>query len=187
MIARQELAAAQLRFMSPAVLAPITITREEERVGDLATELAGDVDEANEANDRGGGEGVTLGMKYSRFVHLEHLRFAVDDESWDDIIDSLEMDLFLSACAQRIMNATGESLEPDEIPARIRLIDDDGKVVVGAGGQYHSHAFYPEEDGVVPNAVMTANLMSASREDVTLLIVDEAAKKSKRGKQLPQV
>ena len=113
--------------------------------------------------------------------------FAVDDESWDDIIDSLEMDLFLAGCAQRIMNETQESLEPDEIPGRIRLIDEDGKVVPGSGGQYHSHAFYPEEDGVVPNAVMTANLMSRSRDDVTLLIVDEAATKSRRGAQLPQV
>ena len=113
--------------------------------------------------------------------------FAVDDESWDDIIDALEMDLFLAGCAQRIMNATSEPLEPDEIPARIRLVLDDGKVLAGAGGQYHSHAFYPEESGTVPNAIMTENLMSRARAGVKLIIAPQGAQARRRGAQLPQV
>ncbi|HEX6693942.1 MAG TPA: hypothetical protein VF035_04475 [Longimicrobiales bacterium] len=113
--------------------------------------------------------------------------FAVDDESWDDIIDALEMDLFLASCAQRIMNATSESLDPDEIPARIRLVLDDGKVLAGAGGQYHSHAFYPEESGIVPNAIMTENLMSRARAGVRLVIGDQGSQTRRRGAQLPLV
>ena len=113
--------------------------------------------------------------------------FAVDDESWDDIIDALEMDLFLAGCVQRIMNATSESPEPDEIPARIRLVTEKGDAVPGAGGQYHSHAFYPEDTGEVPNAIMTENLMSRARAGVKLIIADQGAQARRRGAQLPQV
>ncbi len=115
----------------------------------------------------------------------------VDDESWDDIIDSLEQDLFLAACAQRIGSAQYTEddayIEPDEIPARIRLVAG-GVELPGAQGQYHSHAFYPDPDtGVVPNAVMTENLMSRSREGVSLVIVPEGAKRRTRSAQLPQI
>ncbi len=65
MVAREEFAAAQLRFMSSAVLAPVTVTRKEERVGDLASEFAGDMNEADEANDGRRGEAVSLGMERS--------------------------------------------------------------------------------------------------------------------------
>ncbi len=112
----------------------------------------------------------------------------VDDESWDDIIDSLEHDLFLAACAQRIAANTEEGLEPDEVPARIRLMTPNGEEVPGSPGQYHSHAFYPDDEtGEVPNAVMTGNLMSRFRSDVTLVIAPQGAKRRTRGAQLPQV
>jgi hypothetical protein len=112
---------------------------------------------------------------------------AVDDESWDDIIDSLEQDLFLAACAQRLAAGSEEVLEPDEMPARIRLMSA-GAEVPGAPGQYHSHAFYPDdESGVVPNAVMTGNLMSRDRADVTLVIAPHGAARRTRGAQLPQI
>ena len=113
--------------------------------------------------------------------------FAVDDESWDDIIDALELDLFLAGCANRLSNATGETLEPDEIPPRIRLFRD-GEEVVGAGGQYHSHAFYPDPDtNDIPNAVLTGNLMSRSRDGVALMITDRTEPRRGRGAQLPQL
>ena len=113
--------------------------------------------------------------------------FAVDDESWDDIIDALEMDLFLSACVHRLLSATSEALEPDEVPQRIRLIKD-GAEVVGGGGQYHSHAFYPDPDtNDVPCAVMTGNLMSRSLPDVRLVITPGVLRIRPRGRQLPQV
>jgi hypothetical protein len=79
-ITREKLAAAQLRLVSPAILTFVAIPREQERVRYLTTEFAGDMDEANEANDSGSSEGVTLGMKHSRFVDLEHFRFSVDNK-----------------------------------------------------------------------------------------------------------
>jgi len=80
-VARQELAAPQRRPMLAAVLAPIAVAREEERVGDLATEPAGDMNEADEANDGGRGEFATLRMEYSAGVALQNLRFTVDDQA----------------------------------------------------------------------------------------------------------
>ena len=60
--------------------------------------------------------------------------------------------------------------------------------VPGSPGQYHSHAFYPDEEtGAVPNAVMTGNLMSRLRGDVTLIIADKSQKRRTRGAQLPQI
>ena len=112
---------------------------------------------------------------------------SVDDESWDDIIDSLEHDLFLAACAHRAQSALQEELEPDEVPARIRLMAN-GAEIVGAGGQYHSHAFYPDPDtGAVENAVMTGNLMSRLRSDVTLVLTQMGEKQKLRRGQLPQI
>jgi hypothetical protein len=77
--------------------------------------------------------------------------------------------------------------EPDEIPARIRLMQN-GTEVPGAGGQYHSHAFYPDpETNEVPNAIMTANLMSRLRPEVTLQLTSHTKKRQSRRPQLPQV
>lgn len=124
---------------------------------------------------------------------------SVDDESWDDIIDALEHDLFLAACAHRAgggVRTESESEDdegdvsgpaPDEMPARIRLMVD-GKDIPGASGQYHSHAFYPDpETGHVPNAVMTGNLLARSRPEVTLVLVDQKGSSRSRRPLLPQV
>jgi hypothetical protein len=122
---------------------------------------------------------------------------SVDDESWDDIIDSLEHDLFLAACAHRaaggmVVEAEDDEgdvggLDPDEMPARIRLMMD-GKDIPGASGQYHSHAFYPDpETGDVPNAVMTGNLLARLRPEITLVIVDQKDTSRSRRPQLPQI
>jgi hypothetical protein len=113
---------------------------------------------------------------------------AVDDESWDDIIDGLEMDLFLTACAHRFNGETGGSAEPEEMPAQIRLVNAAGEVQPGGGGQYHSHAFYPDpETGDVPNAVMTGSLLSRSRTDVALVISPQGSRQRPRRAQLPQL
>ena len=83
---------------------------------------------------------------------------------------------------------TGQSVEPEEMPARIRLVNEKGDVVPGAAGQYHSHAFYPDPGtGDVPNAVMTGNLLSRGRTDVALVISPQEQKRRSRGAQLPQV
>jgi hypothetical protein len=112
---------------------------------------------------------------------------SVDDESWDDIIDSLEHDLFLAGCAHRIGTETQEELDPDEVPARIRLYNGENEVP-GAAGEYVSHAFYPDpESGDVPNAVMTGNLMSSSRPGVRLVLGGRGGRPANRRPQLPQV
>jgi hypothetical protein len=112
---------------------------------------------------------------------------SVDDESWDDIIDSLEHDLFLAGCAHRAVERMQEELDPDEIPARLKLFSD-GSEIPGAAGEYVSHAFYPDvETGSVPNAVMTGNLMSRERPAITLMLTDRRAKQTTRRPQLPQI
>jgi hypothetical protein len=81
MVARQELTPAQLRLVLATVHAAIAVAREQECVGDLATEAAWDVNESDEADNRGGLEALTLGMKYSGRVDLEDFGLAVDDKA----------------------------------------------------------------------------------------------------------
>ena len=52
-IAREALTRAQLRLSPVTILAPVVVPREEEGVGDLATEFSGDVDEFDETDDGG--------------------------------------------------------------------------------------------------------------------------------------
>lgn len=90
---------------------------------------------------------------------------------FDEVVDQLEVDLFLPACARQLLKMTGEVVDPDEIASRIRLGAESGEFLPGAGGQYHSHAFHPESpEADVPNAVLTASLMAIPRADVRLLI-----------------
>src|SRR3990172_8992011 len=89
---------------------------------------------------------------------------AADDDDaigFDDLVDQLEVDLFLPACARRLREATGENADPDDVARRIRLGTDGGEALPGAAGRYHSHAFPPESvTGDVPAAILTGNLMS---------------------------
>lgn len=90
---------------------------------------------------------------------------------FDELVDQLEIDLFLPACARRLLETTGEVVDPDEIAARIRLSAASGELLPGAGGRYHSHAFHPESSrDDVPNAVLTADLMTVRRAGVRLLV-----------------
>ena len=92
-----------------------------------------------------------------------------DSASFDDLVDQLELDLFLPVCARRLRNLTGESVEPEGIAARLRLIDETGEPLPGAAGQYHSHAFHPDgPEADVPNAILTAALMSLPRSGLRL-------------------
>ena len=63
-----------------AVLAGVGVAGEEEGVGDLAAEAAGDVDEADQADDRRSGQ--LHSNTADRFVpvRLDNLRLALDDE-----------------------------------------------------------------------------------------------------------
>lgn len=108
--------------------------------------------------------------------------------SYDELLDQLEMDVFLLAVARSYRVATGVRLEPEDVAARIRLHGPDGPVP-GVAGQYHSHAFHPESlSGDVPRAVLTADLMARELADFTLHVVQEEprrARSSRRG-ELPR-
>src|SRR5437667_605057 len=62
MIAREALALPQLRLRATTELAAVVVAGEQERVGDLATEAARDMDEANQANDGRSWHRHSLGM-----------------------------------------------------------------------------------------------------------------------------
>src|SRR5690349_16370135 len=80
-IAREELAPAQFHAVSCGILATVAVTSEEECVGDLAAELAGDVDESFEANDGRTGDDAPFRMEHAAFVDLENLGFLIDDQT----------------------------------------------------------------------------------------------------------
>lgn len=92
-----------------------------------------------------------------------------DGVGFDVVVDGLEMDLFLPACARRLREATGEGVDPDEIAGRIRLVRDTGEPLAGSGGSYHSHAFHPDSAELeLPSAVLAGNLMSVPRAGIRL-------------------
>jgi hypothetical protein len=78
-VAGETLALPQLLLRATAELAAVVIAREQECVGDLAAEAAGDVDEANEANDCGTGNRESLAMD-RRALRLYYLSLAVNNE-----------------------------------------------------------------------------------------------------------
>lgn len=98
-----------------------------------------------------------------------------DEESvpFDEILDQLEVDVFLPACARRLREENGASVDPDDVASQLALFGSQGQLP-GAAGRYHSHAFYPETlEGDVPNAVLAADLMPRLRSDVRLCLVSE--------------
>jgi hypothetical protein len=110
-----------------------------------------------------------------------------DCAGFDELVDQLEIDLFLPVCAHRLRELTGEDLDPDEVPTRIRLVSESGESLPGAAGYYHSHAFHPEALAAdVPNAVLTVSLMSVPRAGIRLLLGPGAERRrSKLRRELP--
>lgn len=111
-----------------------------------------------------------------------------DDDlaSFDDLVDQLEVDLFLPTCARMMRQATGELVNPDEIAARIQLLSDNGEPLPGAAGRYHSHAFHPDSlQGDVPNAILTANLMSLPRAGLRLQLGPAQERRAPSRRNLP--
>ena len=80
MIARQALAMAELELAALAVLAAVVIAGEEEGVGDLAAEAAGDVNELDEAYDGGSGKRESFAADDVNAVRLDDFRFPLDHE-----------------------------------------------------------------------------------------------------------
>lgn len=79
MVAREGLARLELDLKSPAVLAAVSVAREEKRVGHLAAESARHVDEAHEPDDRRARQGKPLGADHSVGVRLHYLGLTIND------------------------------------------------------------------------------------------------------------
>ena len=89
--------------------------------------------------------------------------------SFEEIVDQLELEVFLTAIAIRVMNIAGE-IDPDDIPPLLRVREKSGEVRSGAAGAYHSHGFEPDDDGRVANRIIPGNLVARDRSDVDLVI-----------------
>ena len=99
------------------------------------------------------------------------------EPSFDEIVDQLEVDLFLPACARRAFHERGTLIDPEDVPDLLFLKEEGGVELEGAAARYHSHAFHPAEGSPdVPNEILAGNLMPLPREGVTLLLVPDAAR-----------
>jgi hypothetical protein len=81
MVPGQALAVAQVAVAPVAVLAPVAIAGEEECVGDLAAEAAGDVHEPHEAYDRRFGQGEPFASDDVTAVRLDDLGLTLDHQA----------------------------------------------------------------------------------------------------------
>ena len=79
MIAREALAVPQLGLSPVAVLAAVAIASEEECVGDLAAETAGNVNELDQAYYRGFGKRESFTSNAVVPVRFDDLGLALDD------------------------------------------------------------------------------------------------------------
>ena len=73
-------AVAELQLAALAELAAVVVAGEEERVGDLAAEAAGDVDELDEPDDGGFGQRKSFAADDVDAVRLHDFRFPLDHE-----------------------------------------------------------------------------------------------------------
>src|SRR5580765_3210112 len=80
-VARERLAVLELRDVSPAVLAPIMVAREQERVRHLPAEAPRHMNELRETDDGGPGHREALRPHDTIEVRLDDLGFAVDHET----------------------------------------------------------------------------------------------------------
>lgn len=91
---------------------------------------------------------------------------------FDELVDQLELDMFLPACARRARERLGIDIDPDEVGTHILLVEATGTAADGGAGRYHSHAFHPLDlAGDVPADVLAGNLLPRPRRDVTLWLV----------------
>jgi hypothetical protein len=77
----QAFAVAELSLAAVTVLAAISITSEEECIGDLSAEPAGHMDEFDEANDGRFGQGQSFASDHVTGVRFDDLGFPFDDQA----------------------------------------------------------------------------------------------------------
>jgi hypothetical protein len=110
------------------------------------------------------------------------------EPAYDEIIDQLEVDLFLPACARHAYHERGVLLDPEDVPDVIVLRDAADTALVGAAARYHSHAFHPAPGATeVPNEVLAGNLMPRRRDDVRLLLDPAGARQDPVGQRRPDL
>src|SRR5438105_2906806 len=80
-VAGQRLAWLEIRLHPAAVLTAIVVAREEERVRDLATEAARDVDELHQPDDRWARQSQPFRSNDALTIRLHDFRLPVDDEA----------------------------------------------------------------------------------------------------------
>jgi hypothetical protein len=71
----------EVRLTAMAILAAVSIASEEEGIGDLATEAAGDVNELDESDYRGSRKRESFTSNDVASVRFDDLGFALDDQS----------------------------------------------------------------------------------------------------------
>ena len=80
MITREAFTVTELVRRSTAVLTAVSVPREQKRVGDLATELARNVNKPDQSNDARPRKNEMFAAENPIPVHLDDLGFAIDDK-----------------------------------------------------------------------------------------------------------
>lgn len=81
MVAGETLSETQSWFGTTAELAPVCVARKEEGVGDLSSELPGDVHELYQANDRWAGNRQRRTPHDSPVIRFDDFRLTINDQS----------------------------------------------------------------------------------------------------------
>jgi len=94
---------------------------------------------------------------------------------FDELVDLLEVDFFLSACSRRLLEAGGPRIEPGALLASLWVTNSQGQRLAAEAGAYHSSGFdwgKPQDDEVQCE-VVSGDLISRPRTEVRLFIVTE--------------
>ena len=95
------------------------------------------------------------------------------DPPYGELLDLLQADVFLPACARRALAEREVTLDPDEIHDRLRLVRVRGPALAGLGARFHNHAFdlgEPYEEGI-ENHLMSGDGTVHARPEVRLVLL----------------
>lgn len=98
------------------------------------------------------------------------------EPGFGELVDQLQADLFLPACARRLAREREVVADPDHLMDAIRLADAAGRPIPGDAGRFQGHAFdfgEPYEDGI-DNELLAADGSVHQRPRVRLFL-DPAA------------
>ena len=91
---------------------------------------------------------------------------------FDEIIDGLESELFLPACARRVWVHSERKLTIDELVRLMTVCDSSGTPYSGPAGQYHGHGFDwgSPRDTDVKNLIVAGDLVGTDRSGSRLIV-----------------